>query len=220
MKQSDRSFVWSASSEDITRKLRCSDSNPGVADEIGEEQYYLFGAHQDDYLSGPPGRIIAKRHGAICRATGDGAIWIERLKRAEPASLKLPASMVLAAHLGHVPELPVLPYEHRRGRTYRDIRYEERQEIGYLYFEFYNGAMSTEQCRRLQAAFRWACQRPTKAIALMGGHDLWSNGIDLTVIEAAPDPARRVLAQYQRHGRPRSRHHHHRLPPHLRRRGR
>ena len=63
-----------------------------MADEIGEEQYYLFGAHQDDYLSGPPGKIIAKRHGAICHATGDGAIWIERLKRAEPASLKLPAS--------------------------------------------------------------------------------------------------------------------------------
>ena len=33
-------------------------------------------------------------------------------------------------------------------------------------------------------------QRPTKAIALMGGDDPWSNGIDLTVIEAAPDPAR------------------------------
>ena len=190
MKQSDRSLVWSASSEDITRKLRCSDGNPGVADEIGGEQCYLFGAHQDDYLNGPPGKIIAKRHGAICRATGDGAVWIERLKRAEPASLKLPAGMVLAADLGHVPELPVLPHEHRWGRTYRDIRYEEQQEVGYLYFEFYNGAMSTEQCRRLQAAFRWARQRPTKAIALMGGADLWSNGLDLTVIEAAPDPAR------------------------------
>ena len=60
--------------------------------------------------------------------------------------------------------------------------------MGYLHFEFYNGAMSTSQCRRLQRAYRWARRRPTKAIVLMGGHDLWSNGIDLTAIEAAADP--------------------------------
>jgi putative two-component system hydrogenase maturation factor HypX/HoxX len=54
-----------------------------------------------------------------------------------------------------------------------------------LYFEFYNGAMSTRQCIRLQKALVWAKQRPTQVLVLMGGHDFWSNGIHLNVIEAA-----------------------------------
>ncbi len=189
MKQSDRSIDWSASSEEILRKVRCSDSNPGVIDLLDGEQYYLFGAHQEDYLSGPPGQILAKRHGAICRATANGAIWIERLKQVEPGSLKLPATTVLGPHLDRVPELRAIPQGGPPGRTFSDIRYEEQQGVGYVHFEFYNGAMSTDQCHRLRMAYCWARRRPTKAIVLMGGHDLWSNGIDLTAIEAAPDPA-------------------------------
>ncbi len=75
------------------------------------------------------------------------------------------------------------------GRTYRDIWYEERQAVGYLHFEFYNGAMSTDHCQRLREAFLLICRRPTKVIVLMGGTDFWSNGIHLNMIEAAADPA-------------------------------
>jgi putative two-component system protein, hydrogenase maturation factor HypX/HoxX len=65
----------------------------------------------------------------------------------------------------------------------------ERDEVGYLYFDFYNGAMSTAQCRRLREAYLAARARPTKVIALMGGRDFFSNGINLNTIEAAADPA-------------------------------
>ena len=103
--------------------------------------------------------------------------------------MKLPAAHALRGHLGHVPKLNISPDQAVEGRTFREIRYKEHHQVGYLHFEFYNGAMSTSQCRRLQRAYRWARRRPTKAIVLMGGHDLWSNGIDLTAIEAAADPA-------------------------------
>src|SRR5215471_13382136 len=49
--------------------------------------------------------------------------------------------------------------------------------------------MSTQQCRRLEKAFRQARARPTRVICLLGGRDFWSNGIHLNVIEAAADPA-------------------------------
>ena len=74
-------------------------------------------------------------------------------------------------------------------KGYEDIRYEEAGEVGILHFPFYNGAMSTRQCRRLLAAYQAATARPTKVIVLAGGEDYWSNGIHLNVIEAAASPA-------------------------------
>ena len=74
-------------------------------------------------------------------------------------------------------------------RTYRDIHYWERGQVGYLAFDFYNGAMSTQQCRRFTTAFRYARSRPTRVLCLLGGRDFWSNGINLNVIEAADNPA-------------------------------
>jgi putative two-component system hydrogenase maturation factor HypX/HoxX len=76
------------------------------------------------------------------------------------------------------------------GDTFREIAYEEHAGVGYLHFDFYNGAMSTEQCRRLHEAYLFArSRRETKVIVLMGGSDFFSNGIHLNVIEAADDPA-------------------------------
>jgi putative two-component system hydrogenase maturation factor HypX/HoxX len=61
--------------------------------------------------------------------------------------------------------------------------------VGYLHFDFYNGAMSTEQCRRLREAYLYArSRREVKVLVLMGGEDFWSNGIHLNVIEAAENP--------------------------------
>jgi putative two-component system hydrogenase maturation factor HypX/HoxX len=74
-------------------------------------------------------------------------------------------------------------------RSWREIAYREQGEVGYLSFEFYNGAMSTEQCMRLRSAFIAARARPTKVICLTGGRDFWSNGIHLNTIEAARDQA-------------------------------
>src|SRR5215469_7834673 len=192
MKQTDRAIDWRESTAPILRKIRCADSFPGVFDTVLGIPCYLYGAHEEDVLRGTPGEIIAKRDGAICRATGDGAIWITHLKPkgtdGQP-SFKLPAAQVLGDRLTHVPEVPLALDKAYEGRTYREIWYEERQEVGYLHFEFYNGAMSTEQCQRLREAFLLVRQRPTKVIVLMGGTDFWSNGIHLNTIEAAEDPA-------------------------------
>nr|MBP7639887.1 enoyl-CoA hydratase/isomerase family protein [Thauera sp.] len=74
---------------------------------------------------------------------------------------------------------------------YRELAYRETDDgaLGVLSFEFYNGAMSTAQCRRLLAAIEFARGRPTRVLVLDGGAGFWSNGIHLNTIEAAPSPA-------------------------------
>lgn len=183
-RQADRAIDWRQ--DDMAtalRKIRSADGFPGVLDEIHGEQVYLFDAHAETTLRGRPGQIIARHGGAICRATVDGAVWIGHLKRKpghEP-TFKLPAAMVLGSKLAGVPELAP--------SSWHEIRYEEQGEVGILHFDFYNGAMGTEQCERLQTAYVEACQRPTRVIVLAGGEDFWSNGIHLNLIEAAPSPA-------------------------------
>ena len=193
MRQEVRAIDWSSdSAETILRKIRAADSHPGVLDTIYGEEYYLFGAHEEDTLTGFSGEIIAQQHGAICRATVDGAVWISHLKKKKQGNqlfFKLPAVMVLGESLKQIPELPWPRQVSSSCKTYREIWYEEKNKVGYLYFEFYNGAMHSDQCQRLRAAFLNACKRPTKVIVLMGGHDFWSNGIHLNVIEASENPA-------------------------------
>jgi putative two-component system hydrogenase maturation factor HypX/HoxX len=191
MRQPDRQIDWHASSADILRRLRCSDSTPGVLDHLFGADYLLFGGHEEGVLRGRPGAVIARRDGAICRGTGDGAVWISHLRRAgtsDPPHVKLPATLALAGLLDDVPDLPLAPDKVVWAPTYREIVYEERASVGYLHFDFYNGAMSTEQCIRLRDAYLAARRRPTRVIVLMGGSDLWSNGIHLNVIEWAAQP--------------------------------
>src|SRR6266851_8055362 len=110
MKQADRAIGWSEPSAPILRKIRCADSFPGVFDTVLGMQCYLYGAHAEDVLGGTPGEIIAKRDGAICRATGDGAVWITHLKQkgaSERIYFKLPATQVLRERLSAVPEVPL-----------------------------------------------------------------------------------------------------------------
>ncbi len=193
MKQEARAIDWASDSvSTILKKIRAADSHPGVLDTIYGEKYYLYGAHEEDTLKGNPGEIIAQRHGAICRAAQDGAVWISHLKKKKQGNqkfFKLPAALVLGEYLNNVPQSPLPLSVSAECKTYKEIWYEQKNNVGYLHFDFYNGAMSTDQCNRLKAAFLEACTEPTKVIVLMGGQDFWSNGIHLNVIEAAPDPA-------------------------------
>jgi putative two-component system hydrogenase maturation factor HypX/HoxX len=171
---------------------------PGVADEIGGVPVRLYDACEERELCGRSGELLARRGGALCRATVDGAVWIGHLKResGEPG-IKLPAAMVLPELAASLPDqtLPVLPQ--RRQGTYQDIGYEEREGVGYLHFSFYNGAMSTADCLRLRDAFVAASRREVRLLVLMGGADFWSNGIHLNVIEAAASPADESWANIQ-----------------------
>ena len=175
----------------ILRKIYSADGSPGVLDEIRGMPVYLYGAHREGTLVGPPGEIIAQRDGAICRAAVDGAVWISHLRRKGPQAdyFKLPATLVLGDHLADVPEVPLPFHGTTHSKTFREIWYEESEAVGYVHFSFYNGAMAADQCRRLTEAVHYARGRPTRVIVLFGGRDFWSNGINLNVIEAAPDPA-------------------------------
>jgi putative two-component system hydrogenase maturation factor HypX/HoxX len=103
---------------------------------------------------------------------------------------KLPASKVLGRYLDGIPELPLDTLYMGKEKTFKEIWYEEKNQVGYLHFDFHNGAMSTEQCRRLLDAYRMAVTRPTKVLVLMGGSEFWSNGIHLNMIEAADNPVK------------------------------
>ncbi len=187
IRQGDRAIDWSAdSTATVLRRIRAAEGHPGVLDTVAGERLHLFGGHREDALRGAPGEIVAQRDGAICRATVDGAIWITHLKR--PGEFKLPATMALGGRLA-APEVPApLHAPELAGRTFRELAYEEHAGVGYLHFDFYNGATSTDQCRRLLDAYRYARERDTRVIVLMGGADFFSNGIHLNVIEASEDP--------------------------------
>ncbi len=191
IKQADRAIDWRCdSTAAVVRKIRAAEGHPGVLDTIAGAEYFLFNVHPERGLRGRPGDIIATRNGAICRATVDGAVWVTHLKAKDrPAPFKLPALRALELR-GHTPDAPEIPVALHApippGHTYREISYEEKAGVGYLNFDFYNGAMSTEQCRRLREAYLYArSRRTTKVIVLAGGSDFFSNGIHLNVIEAA-----------------------------------
>jgi putative two-component system protein, hydrogenase maturation factor HypX/HoxX len=188
MTQAVRAIDWGSDCTDVViRKVRAAEGHPGVLDATGGSEFHLFGAHRERTLRGRAGDIVAVRDGAICRATIDGAVWISHLK--PPGGFKLPASRALAL-AGHEVEAPRIDVALDAPRdVYREIAYEEQAGVGYLHFDFYNGAMSTGQCRRLLEAYDDARSQQTQVIVLTGGSDFFSNGIHLNVIEAADDPA-------------------------------
>ncbi|MCK7625132.1 enoyl-CoA hydratase-related protein [Streptomyces sp. RS10V-4] len=194
LRQDDRRIDWAtATTDSVLRSLRAADSRPGVRDRLLGGTWFLHGGHPEDTLTGRPGALLATRHGAICRATADGAVWIPELRAARtpggPTPVKLPATLALGDRLPALPELPAPLEPGDAPRTWADIRYHEDGPAGFLRFSFPGGAMSTDQCRRLLAAFRHARTRPTSVLVLGGQRDFFSNGIHLNVIEAAADPA-------------------------------
>ena len=194
-RQADRWIDWPAeSTSGVLAKLRAADSSPGVLDVIAGTGYYLVGGHEEDGLRGQPGAILARRDGAICRATTDGAIWIPQLRRrpapGAPKTFKLPSTLALRGSLAGVPYVPTPLTPPPGRRTYQQISYRESGRVGYIEFAFPGGAMSTGQCRRLLAAWRHAQGRPVKVIVFGGPRDVFSNGIHLNLIEAVARSSR------------------------------
>ena len=192
MRQADRRIDWSRDAgATVLGKIHSADGHPGVEDEIAGRRFRLFDAWPEPRLAGRPGELIARRFGAICRATRDGAVWIGQLQPVldSGASFKRPAVLALGESARALPVSEPAPDSLGASRGYPDLLYEEDGPIGTLHFEFHNGAMSTAQCERLRQAYAEACRRPTRVIVLMGGRDFWSNGLHLHCIEAAASPA-------------------------------
>ncbi len=187
---SEFKFSWSENVTSIIKKINAADSYPGALCCILGEEYYCYGAVEEQILKGTAGEILAQRDNAICVATCDASLWIQCLKTKEEATIKLPAAIVLGKKINDIPAFPINIFEgNLSSKTFREIWYEEYNTVGYLHFDFYNGAMSTELCIRLKDAFIEARQRDIKVIVLMGGRDTWSNGIHLNFIEASENPA-------------------------------
>ena len=190
MRQVDRAFAWSDATADIVRRIRAADGSPGVRTTLCGEEIFVY-----DALPGPagpagePGTVAARQHGAVLVRTGDGTIWVGQVRPAgapHDRSIKLPASIGLSEPLDGVPEL-IGAHDHAAG--FRDISYERFGYVGVVSFDFYNGAMSSGDCRRLASTIRRAAAQRTRVLVIRGG-DTFSNGIHLGVIEAAEDPRR------------------------------
>lgn len=183
VRQTDRRIDWATDDTDtILRKIASADGTPGLREQICGRDVYFHNASRADIPASAavPGKPVARSDSAIAVATSDGAIWIGHLRIAETiGAIKLPATIVLAGSIEHLPLTP----------SPSNIIYSEVGHVGFLKFPFLNGAMGTEACRQLTAAFQLATKRPTRVIVLMGGADFWSNGLDLNEIEAAQSSA-------------------------------
>jgi putative two-component system hydrogenase maturation factor HypX/HoxX len=191
MRATDRQFTWTDDTATIVRRIRAADGSPGVRTTLCDVPLAVFDAHPGPPMLGEPGVVVRRHHDAVLVHTGDGSVWIGQVRLLD-RGLKLPAALALATSVGRVPKV-LQPLERRdddscdmEGR--REIGYRRDGDVGVLSVDFYNGAMSTRQCKRLTAALRHAVAQDTKVLVIRGG-DVFSNGIHLNVIHAAPSPA-------------------------------
>ena len=189
--QQDRAIDWSCDTTDtIITKINAADSLPGVKDTLLGMECYLFGAHKEDLTQDKKMQeasekvaikeIFAKRDGAICLKTIDGALWVSHLKAKE--RFKLPSTYLLKERLKGVKEFRIPLYLETKRETFYEISVERRGEVAYLYFDFHNGAFSAEQSIRLKYAIE-TLKEECKVLVLMGGEEFFSNGIHLNVLE-------------------------------------
>jgi len=179
--QAKRAIDWSRDSTDkIIEKIHLSDSSPGVLDELLGIPCYLYGAHKEDNFRGRAKEILAKRDGAICLGTRDGAVWITHLKKV--GGFKLPATYVLKDKLEGIKEERLPLIFDKSYNTFYEIGVEKRDSVAYLCFNFHNGAMSAEQCIRLKYAVEYL-KTECEVLVLVGGMDFFSNGIHLNILE-------------------------------------
>ena len=169
MRAADRQFSWSDSTETILRRIRAADGSPGARTMLCGLPVSVFDTHPGPASAGPPGTIAAPprrcRPGPHRRRWGVGRSGPHRHRAGEAPRHDSPCDR----HLSGVPEV-MQPVDEPgdRGR-HRDLRYQRQGPVGILTFDFYNGAMSTAQCRRLTAALRHATAQSTKVLVIRGG---------------------------------------------------
>jgi enoyl-CoA hydratase/carnithine racemase/methionyl-tRNA formyltransferase len=208
------------SAEYISRRIRAADSQPGAMSKVFGPCLYLYGGIVDDTVAKLPKanlndssvKVLATRDGAVCIPAADGnGVWITHVRRPKmkndkalwpkvPAVMGLVQMGIMDEAIARKIELPcpkdfsLLPGETLQ-EVWIDFEVDEKNgnTAAYLYFEHYNGAMSTAQCSRLIEAMdhilaKAATDKTIRAVVLMGG-SYFSNGIALNVIEASSDPA-------------------------------
>jgi putative two-component system hydrogenase maturation factor HypX/HoxX len=203
LRQEHLAFTWEAPAEEILRRVRAAPF--GVRVELAGQQVNVYDAHGPEkttWFQPPSDTIVAHRDGAVLVATGDGkAVWIGHAKRKPDdggRGLKLPAVDAVRAQLNGHPESLLDPARPPGDYgTYQVIRYRRVGSIGWIDARPYNGAASTTFCRRLLAALQYAAAQDTTTVVMAGGPVAFSNGIHLSVIEAAADPCAEAWANIQ-----------------------
>ncbi|MGW5681917.1 enoyl-CoA hydratase-related protein [Nonomuraea sp. NPDC003754] len=178
MRRADREFSWAESSDRVVRRIRAADGAPGAAAVLCGMDVRVFDARLGPQLLGQPGSVAARRGGAVLVHTGDGTVWVGQLRREDRGGVKLPAVSVLRRRLGRAPASQP---------GFSEITYQRAGRVGVVSFDFYNGAMATNQCRRLVEALQYAVAQDTRVLVVRGG-EVFSNGIHLNVIESARHP--------------------------------
>ncbi|MFG1678832.1 enoyl-CoA hydratase-related protein [Nonomuraea sp. NPDC049269] len=177
MRHADREFSWSQSTDAVLRRIRSADGAPGGRVMLDGRMMRVFDVYRGPVVAGTPGTVAARREGAVLVHTGDGTVWVGHLRVEEPGAIKLPAATVLGERAAGLEERP----------GYSEVTYDRSDTVGVVSFDFYNGAMSSEQCRRLASALRYAGAQDTRVLVVRGG-EVFSNGIHLNVIEASRHP--------------------------------
>jgi putative two-component system hydrogenase maturation factor HypX/HoxX len=90
----------------ILARIRAADGFPGVADAVRRALPSVRRPPGAPEPGATPGQLIARRDGAVLRATRDGALWIGHVKR--PGGVKLPPPSPSP------PRLPACPTARRR----------------------------------------------------------------------------------------------------------
>ncbi|CAM9788718.1 unnamed protein product [Chrysoparadoxa australica] len=192
----ERAVDFSGSCEAVANTIRFSDSQPGATAVLSGNEFYVFdvmpeaGSHIGG--SAAPGTLVGKRDGAVAVQCCSGVIWIGQA-RSGKRGIKLPATSALPEEV--VDQLPTVPspawetspgpWYARPANTWADCWVSVVDSVAYINFDFYNGAMSTDQANRLQATLAEVGARDDiKAVVLTGGYNSFSNGIHLNVIES------------------------------------
>ncbi len=187
--QDRRKIDWTKDkSEEIIKKVNASDNYPGVKDNFLGIDVYIFGVSLEknglEDVEAKPKDILAKRDGAILVKTVDGAIWISHMTQIKEGirQIKLPSTYVLKDRLKGIKEHRIPLYVDPQTQTFKEITFYKKKNVGFLEFDFYNGAMSSEQCIRLKYAIE-TLREEVDILVLMGGENFFSNGIHLTILE-------------------------------------
>lgn len=207
LRSTDLVFGWDDEPHAIVRRIRAGDGFPGVRTTIAGLPCTVFDAEVGT-VAGEPGRVIGRRDGAVLIGAGPGtgsrpgtgshrgavsavgavgSVWIGQVKPLADGlpPVKVPAVMALRGRLRDVPDAPA----EAGGERYAPARYRRRGAIGEVTIRAYNGAMGTRQCRRIAAVLRHALRQDTRVLVIRSGFDVFSNGINLNLIETASDPA-------------------------------
>lgn len=201
LKAAQREFdITRHTAQQISRRIRCGDSQPGVLSKVFGPSLYVYGGMIDDNAEGRlptlagrlPITILGIRNQAICLATADGkGIWITHIRRPKSkndAALwpKVPATAgLIDMWLITSTDVQTLNWPGPPGwlrsatRTFQEVFVDmqvddNKNKTACLYFDFYNGAMSTDQCSQLIEAMDFILAQSTKespiqAVVLMGG---------------------------------------------------